>query len=685
MANPISHRTPMTYSDRMSAEPLRLLVLGTPRIAPQGTERPRSRLAWALLASLAVDPMTAHREQLADRFWPGQRNGRKSLRQALFSLRQTLGADRLDEDRESVRLRPGALNTDLNDLWHALAQDTAPGTAAARAAALTDAAALLRGPFLDGIDDPQGPTGWITRERTRCQHLTADLLMRLALSLEAVGNLRGAFESASRALQVDPEHPGVSQIVWRLGQASGQERLTRARLHELSLEALTAEQAQGNRLTPMEADSFGTLVEARLARLSDVLRRALSSLAVFPAPFTAEQALQIAGVVVHELDPLVTAGVLRRDAERWDFVAGIRSVLWKRLTGEQRRRLRERHRRFFVEFIRPSRAVEQIQAECGHFQAAVESIVDLPPTTADHVELAELLGVYINRCPSNPDTVRSVIPYMEFLTTHADTTIASSAASTRSRWELQVGNPMAAVHWAYCAFQLSRDLKDLANYLSSIENLLALTHHQGDDDGFDSAVQIAVQAAQDPAFPFPEAKSRSGFTERVYRILTENALARRRLDEALHWSDRCLALRETTMDPIDDEAHTWFLRGQILSHRQRVEEARQAWNRAMHGFRRQGDTHGVADCLQELGMLLARGGDDALGLSLLQQAISLFETCGDTAAVHAARGDQGDILCAAGDPQAARALYEAGLAFWAEQGHPRWTARFRERLDRLAA
>ena len=98
-----------------------LNCLGTPRlVSPSGDPiRFRTRKHLALLVYLAVEPSTHHRrERLAQMFWPrvALSEARHSLATALSVIRGHIGHRALDGDRETIRLIPGCIATDIAQL-----------------------------------------------------------------------------------------------------------------------------------------------------------------------------------------------------------------------------------------------------------------------------------------------------------------------------------------------------------------------------------------------------------------------------------------------------------------------------------------------------------------------------------------------------------------------------------------
>lgn len=178
---------------------LRLLTFGglalegdDPSVAPR--LRPPRLALLAVLAAAGERGST--RERLTGLFWPeaDDEHGRHSLRQALYALRNELGEDPVLTG-SSLSLNPRVLESDL-----------AQFRAALLAGDRSRAAALYRGPFLEGFYLPGLPEfeRWVEQERTRLAQAVTAALQTLAG--EATG--AGDHESASRwwhqLTQLDP-------------------------------------------------------------------------------------------------------------------------------------------------------------------------------------------------------------------------------------------------------------------------------------------------------------------------------------------------------------------------------------------------------------------------------------------------------------------------------------------------
>jgi len=145
--------------------------------APLPSNRPRRRLA-ALLALIAGhDPPGISRDKLLAYLWPESDTGaaRNSLKQALCSLRQSLGNPLVNCAGGVLRLDPNLIETDLWQFETALGR----GDEAA-------AVEVYRGPFLDGftVSGLNEFERWMVAERERLARRYGDALRTLAQRAE---------------------------------------------------------------------------------------------------------------------------------------------------------------------------------------------------------------------------------------------------------------------------------------------------------------------------------------------------------------------------------------------------------------------------------------------------------------------------------------------------------------------
>ncbi len=147
-----------------------------------------------LLARLLTEPKGVQREQLATFLWDDMPDARAraSLRQALHLLRQALGPEAIEGDRQRVRLSAP------------LASDLPPFLAAVRDGAAEEAVRWYEGPFLADLSvaDANGAEQWVMDQRRRL----ANHFVRAASDL-ATGRLRNGDAADAltlRLLEADP-------------------------------------------------------------------------------------------------------------------------------------------------------------------------------------------------------------------------------------------------------------------------------------------------------------------------------------------------------------------------------------------------------------------------------------------------------------------------------------------------
>lgn len=175
---------------------LRLLTFGG--LALERDEGPAPRLRPQRLAILAVLANAGShgtpRERLAALFWPDSDDPRHSLRQALYALRNELGAE--------VIVGDGVLALDRMSLSCDLIEFRAAITAGDRARA----ASLATGPFLNGFTLPSCPEfeRWADEERATISADATKLLLTLAKESNTAGDLEGAADWWRQLTMLDP-------------------------------------------------------------------------------------------------------------------------------------------------------------------------------------------------------------------------------------------------------------------------------------------------------------------------------------------------------------------------------------------------------------------------------------------------------------------------------------------------
>ena len=176
---------------------MRLLTFGGLALKSTDGSSPRLRpQRLAILAVLAAGDRGVSRERMYSIFWPeaDEEHARASLRQALYALRQELGADVVESDA-ALTLDRARVGSDIADFRSALASG-----------ARSQAAQLATGPFLDGFFLP-GAAGferWVEDERAALAADATRALLGLAREAEAAGDLDAALDWWRRLTRIDP-------------------------------------------------------------------------------------------------------------------------------------------------------------------------------------------------------------------------------------------------------------------------------------------------------------------------------------------------------------------------------------------------------------------------------------------------------------------------------------------------
>lgn len=235
--------------------PLQVRLLGPVEVVPPDGSLPPA-MSWrknlALLAYLACAPRCrCTRGGLIGLLWPekDERRARHSLNVALHSLRQAVGEAAVESDAMQVELVPGCVVTDLERFT---SHETAERWA--------EAAALVRGEFLEGFDLPGAPAfeDWLSAERIAWRTRSVRALTRAAAGVRERGQLDLALRLAERALALDPQAESAQAEVMMTLTLDGDRTAALARYERFS------EQLQ---------ERLGTSPGEPLARLAERIRR----------------------------------------------------------------------------------------------------------------------------------------------------------------------------------------------------------------------------------------------------------------------------------------------------------------------------------------------------------------------------------------------------------------------------
>lgn len=653
-------------------------LLGTPR-ARRGTESValRSRHTWALLASLLMEPETVNREVLAARFWPNAPQDRKSLGMCLVSLRKAFGSGCFITDRDTVRVRRAAFETDWERVESLRDAARAASDPYERRVGLRAAAALLRGRFIEGADTLECGDAFLRVWGARCDTLGADTLLELARNEEEGNEPDVAYETLGRALRRSPENGGVARSLWRSAQETGREKQARRLLAELGAEDLLT--------APHPKQSAPAAARPPLpAALSHVLE----SLAIFAGAFPPDLARGLdADATPDVLAALAAAGRLHReetgDGGAW-FVVPVpeRETIRVRLSGERlhslgrayfrviRRRLVAAH-----DELRPYTINERGAALARyepHFVAVLADMLRKKPT-AGRLEVIGILysfGFAVLAASSRdwmeraagddtlPDTLRDNAKWMagQFAYDRLDFAAAAVWFGRRT-----VGVTLPG---------------DLEAQVAQLNALAMACHHAADYAGADLYARESLRLAEMLGQGLTLARSLYVFAEVIY----STGFPR----EALVASARHVSILRRHDDRLD-LATGLYQHGVILHHAGERDAAIRAANDAIALYHAVGDHGGIADCLRLLATLRCELGAFGEAFVFAVQAREIYERLGVSASVAAMDEVFGDLHRAQGDHYAARKRYAASLSHWESVRHPRWITRLRKRLASVSA
>ena len=226
--------------------PIRLELLGTLRItcgdspvASVYTARMQSVLAYLVLHAEAPQS----REHLAYLLWPEseEAQARTNLRQVLHHLRRALPADcsLLTTDNQTVQWRRTQDCTvdvlEFEDAVTRAAQAAQRDDQASECQALEEAARLYQDDLLRNLYDE-----WVQPKREDLRRRLIEVLRRLALLLEELGDYSRAIQYADRLVAQDPIAEANYQVLMRL-HSRNHDRASAVRAYHQCMRALKRE------------------------------------------------------------------------------------------------------------------------------------------------------------------------------------------------------------------------------------------------------------------------------------------------------------------------------------------------------------------------------------------------------------------------------------------------------------
>ncbi|HET7552531.1 MAG TPA: BTAD domain-containing putative transcriptional regulator [Gemmatimonadaceae bacterium] len=175
----------------------------------------RKRVALLVYLTLAGPDALRSRDAVLALFWPefDQRRARGALRQALYSLRLSLGRGAI------VTRSDGSLGTSPDAVWC----DAVAFEQALKSGDPEEALRLYRGDLLPGffVDDAPGFERWLDEERPRLRRKVREAAWRLADDAEQRGDLANAARWARRCTELSHDDEVSLQKLLRLLDRAG--------------------------------------------------------------------------------------------------------------------------------------------------------------------------------------------------------------------------------------------------------------------------------------------------------------------------------------------------------------------------------------------------------------------------------------------------------------------------------
>ena len=331
---------------------------------------------WILLACLAIDPSTCQRAEIAQRLWEEtnelyEESGYlEKLRPLLTDLvhgdkkngMSGIGEECLIRPRKTIRLRPGTVVSDIDEVEAMLRTVQALPDDTERIAALRAAARLLHGTFLPGFDPPSLALAWYNKQLIYIEALRSNVWKALLEAAERTGDTATRVEAWQQIQGLDNSEDFTTP------EPGKRQRSKSARKSALPIDWATFvahlkhKERVGSPLTIGEESALETALEATLTQLSTQNIVAFRALSVFPQPFTRQQATAISAIRADHtqqlFDSLLEAALLHEiplpqephQDQRYRLPPFVAPLVFQQLHYSQRKRLRLRHAQHFANF-----------------------------------------------------------------------------------------------------------------------------------------------------------------------------------------------------------------------------------------------------------------------------------------------------------------------------------------------
>ncbi len=605
--------------------PWKVQLLGTFR-ALRNDEKAslQSKERRALLASLLLenrltpqggflDPQPLSRSRLANRYWSESDDPHASLRKAIQHLKRYFGEDAFTADGESLRANPGHFVTDIEEMMRLYGKAQTLTDAAERLHCLLEAEKEIGGKLLDYTE--RGVAKWVEAQ-------IGAVITALLEAHRKDGNFNAAFDTALRLRFLCPYHPDGEALVWELSKATGQEHalpiLAKAMDYESAILQIAKQQLASPSLTALDTRQFEALLKARLCHLDKAAERALFSLAVFPAAFSASLAKAVCSVSTATLHTLQKAGLLDGQAETYSLHLPIQRYLWRLTPSTEKRLLNHRHKKICTQWLQDQKSgtpprpelFATVQAAKPHVELVLERWVSTPLTSTTLDFLFSLDS------PEFRELLPSHLPLLE-----------SAAHSELNEPSLRSASAQLAgeIHCHQHKFREALPWFDLALTFVSSErgherNRLLFqkaqpAHYGGNSEAAVSCLREIIRSAT--------SEEQLNQAAPAHRFLCEVLNHLQKYEEALLHAETAYTLYLHLSAGAATLADARFWQGKTLLKLLRATEAESCIHEALELWQGVGDKTGVGHCLRTIAGLQMEQKQYALAQANLDHAISL--------------------------------------------------------------
>ncbi len=670
-------------------------LLGSPQ-AFQGEKNARlqSRMSWCVLAALILPealgkaPLggayTLSRQELANMFWADSLDPRHCLRQVISILKSAFGDERLYVDRSRIGILAGSLVSDVGRIRQLYEESRNAASSQNRIDLLTSADALIGGALLEGyIENIDSGFEWYSSAAAEVTTLLLKVLVDYRETQEAAGDLRGAFGSALRVLQLNPSNRAASERVWDLGRITDQTALISSHVGTEQYPFLPSHIAnrarKGLPLSSRENRQFEAAFEIRRERLGVRTRNTLPTLALLTAPFSQELAMCACGASPTILNELAASGFVEQDATLYHFSDSVRVCAQKRTRPEMRRRVGDRLFEacyaYLVSWINigkpPSGVFRSLPDALPYLSESVTWLVSQSPfrLQIDYLNLLRASGLLYLASPG--------IPWLTSLLGSGDHT------QVQRYWTAECLGKLFAASGQYeqaadsyrIALELVPALENKQLVAATHANLAIAYHHAEVPDKALLHNSVSIDKYRDLGLLAGVAGGYH-FRAEILMALGDYTAVLDCLDQAQNVYSRMegahLGLAECL-----------YWTGEALIRLERGDEALDAMEQSLRLRLDGDDLTGAGHCLAAMGNLHGLQGRYGEARAHILHAMALHSGKLDEPSRVAALGNLGDVYLMEGQLEKARTAYVEGLEYWKSVGHVRWSQRFTDRLARI--